>query len=201
MSDSANKASGKVGTPSGGGSTSAGYPSSSAQVNAQARFIENTYLEPRKSALSGMQIMELWRKYGMTPAQSLAVLNAESGMGSLKYGGRLVTEGNNFGCMGYGSNPVWASWPPPISFGKIEVGGRSWMKFYSVADGIEAWGRYIAYGRGRDCYRPLMRNADWAAFADIYYGSNVSGKAKYIERVTWAYNMLKQTSAAAGYNW
>ena len=208
VTDAANKASSNIGGGSsyggssyGGSSSAAGYPSSAAEVNAQANFIYKTYLVPRKSVLSGMQVMEIWRKYNITPAQSLAILNAESGMGSLRWGGRLVSEGNNFGCMSYSSSPPWAKWPPAISHGKIYVGGRAWMKFYSVADGIEAWGRYIANGLGRDVYRPLLRAGDWEGFADIYYGSNVAGKAKYLERVTWAYGMLKQTSSAAGYRW
>jgi peptidoglycan hydrolase CwlO-like protein len=191
----------KPGGSSGGSSGSIKYPSSAAEVAAQANFIYRTFLVPRKSVLTGELVMEVWRKYGITPAECLAVLNAESGMGSLKYGGRLVPEANNFGCMSYGANPAWAKWPPAISFGKIYVANRNWMKFYSVADGMEAWGRYIAYGRGKDCYRPLLRTANWPAFADIYYGANVAGKAKYIERVTWAYYMLKANAYAAGYYW
>jgi peptidoglycan hydrolase CwlO-like protein len=201
--------------PSGGGTTkpttkpvtpgnSSGgvtYPSSAAQVTAQANFLYKTFLAPRKSVLTGAMVMEIWRKYGISPAQSLAVLNAESGMGSLKYGGRLVSEGNNFGCMGYSANPPWISWNPAITHGKIYVADRMWMRFYSVADGIEAWGRYIAHGRGSNCYRPLMKAANWTAFADIYYGKNVPGKAKYIERVTWAYNTVRNSGRAAGYSW
>ncbi len=189
------------GGSSGGSSGSAKYPSSAAEVKAQANFIYKTFLVPRKSVLSGEMVMEIWRKYGISPAQSLAVLNAESGMGSLRWGGRLVSEGNNFGCMGYSANPAWISWNPAISHGKIWVGDRNWMRFYSVADGIEAWGRYIAYGRGKDCYRPLLRTANWTGFADIYYGKNVPGKAKYIERLTWAYGMLKKNAKAMGYSW
>ena len=71
-----------------------------------------------------------WRSGESTASrrpQSLAVLNAESGMGSLKWGGRLVSEGNNFGCMGYSANPAWISWRPAISHGKIYVGDRNWM--------------------------------------------------------------------------
>jgi peptidoglycan hydrolase CwlO-like protein len=177
------------------------YPSSAAAVKAQAYFIYKTFLVPRKSVLTGEMVMEIWRKYNISPAECLAVLNAESGMGSLKYGGRLVSEGNNFGCMGYSANPAWISWPPPITHGKIYVADRMWMRFYSVADGIEAWGRYISHGRGRNCYKPLMRAANWTAFADIYYGKNVPGKAKYIERVTWAYEDVKKHGRAAGYYW
>jgi peptidoglycan hydrolase CwlO-like protein len=192
------------GGSSGGSSGSSGsvkYPSSSSEVAAQARFIYKTFLAPRASVLSGEMIMALWRKYDISPAQSLAVLAAESSMGSTKWGGRLVTEGNNFGCMGYNSHPTWAKWPPAISFDKIWVGSRYWMKFFSVADGIEAWGRYIAYGLGKDCYRPLLRTANWTAFADIYYGKGVPGEAKYIERLSWAYNMLRKNARAAGYSW
>jgi hypothetical protein len=189
-------------TPTTGGSSgSAKYPSSASEVKAQANFIYKTFLVPRKSVLSGEMVMEIWRKYGISPAQSLAVLNAESGMGSLRWGGRLVSEGNNFGCMGYSVSPSYLSWSPAIDHGKIYVGDRFWMRFYSVADGIEAWGRYIAYGRGKDCYRPLLRTGNWTAFADIYYGKNVPGKAKYIERLTWAYGMLKKNGTAMGYSW
>jgi peptidoglycan hydrolase CwlO-like protein len=189
------------GGSSGGSSGTVKYPSSAAQVKAQAYFIYKTFLVPRKSVLTGEMVMEIWRKYDVSPAETLAVLNAESGMGSLKWGGRLVTEGNNFGCMSYGAKPAWISWPPPITHGKIYVADRNWMRFYSVADGMEAWGRYISYGRGKNCYRPLMRAGNWLAFANIYYGANVAGKAKYLERVNGAYTMLKNNGRAAGYYW
>jgi hypothetical protein len=176
-------------------------PTSAAQIKAQADFIYWTFLKPRKSVLSGQMVMDAWIRYNISPAQSLAVLNAESGMGSLKYGGRLVSEGNNFGCMRYKENPSWLNWPPPISHGKIVVGGRTWMTFPTVAEGMEAWARYISNGLGRDCYRPLMRAGNWVAFADIYYGKGVPGEAKYIERLQWANGMLKSTARAAGYSW
>jgi len=203
VTSAANQAAQTVGatTPPANNGGSATPPTSAAAIKAQADFIYRTYLVPRKSVLSGQMVMNMWIKYGISPAESLAVMNAESGMGSLKYGGRLVSEGNNFGCLSYSANPSWLSWSPAISHGKIYVGSRNWMMFYSVSDGAEAWARYIRYGRGKDCYRPLMRAGNWTAFADIYYGANVAGKEKYIARVTWAYNMLKKTSSAAGYSW
>jgi peptidoglycan hydrolase CwlO-like protein len=176
-------------------------PTSAAAIKAQADFIYWTYLKPRKSVLTGQMVMDAWIKYGISPAQSLTILNAESGMGSLKYGGRLVSQGNNFGCMRYKENPSWLSWPPPISHGSIVVGGRTWMTFPTVAEGMEAWARYIRNGLGRDCYRPLLRAGDWVAFADIYYGKGIVGEAKYIQRLQWAYGMLKGTARAAGYYW
>jgi peptidoglycan hydrolase CwlO-like protein len=176
-------------------------PTSAAERAAQAAFIERTFLIPRASVLTGAMVIDIWVRYGLSPAMSLTVLNAESGMGSRKWGGRLVTEANNFGCIKYRENPPWLSWPPPISHGKIKVGGAYWMTFPSVSEGLEAWARYIANGLGRDCYRPLMVAGDWVAFSNIYYGEGVPGQAKYIERLVGIYNVLKIQSSAAGYSW
>ncbi len=211
VSDAAKQSSDKVGTtptttkpttPSpGGNSSSKNPPTSAAEIAAQAKFLDRTQLVPRKSAFTGQMVMSIWIKYNITPAESLAILSAESGMGSLRWGGRLVTEGNNFGCLTYSANPSWLSWPPPISHGKIYVAGRNWMTFPTVADGMEAWGRYIANGLGRNVYRPLLRAANWTAFANIYYGANVAGKARYIQKVSDCYYMLRDTARAAGYIW
>ena len=191
---------GATAAPRGSTATPGSAPASTG-TSAEADFIYNMFLAPRKSVLTGQMVMDVWAKYGISPAASLAVLNAESGMGSLKYGGRLVSEANNFGCIRYRENPSWLSWAPPISHGRIEVGGRSWMSFATPAEGMEAWARCVTYGGGRDYYRPLMRAGDWVAFADIYYGKGVPGEAKYIERLQWAYGMLTSTARAAGYNW
>ena len=176
-------------------------PTSAAEIAAQAAFIERVFLVPRASVLTGEMVMDIWARYGISPAMSLTVLNPESGMGSRKWGGRLVTEANNFGCIKYKETAVWLNWPPPIAHGKIIVGGMAWMTFPSVSEGMEAWARYIAYGRGKDCYRPLMVAGDWAAFANIYYGANVAGVATYIDRLMAIYNVLKVESSAAGYSW
>jgi len=192
---------------SGGSNTGGGNdpnrkcPTNEAEIRAQATFIERTWLIPRKSVLTGRMIMDLWIKYDISPAESLTVLSEESGMGSTTNGGRLVTEGNNFGCMTYMSSPKWLSWPPAIGHGKIFVGGRAWMKFYSVEDGIEAWGRYIANGLGRDYYRPLMKANDWVTFAWTYYGKNVPGCTEYIKKLYWTHGMLTYTAKKAGYYW
>jgi peptidoglycan hydrolase CwlO-like protein len=184
------------------GSTAAGSGSAPAASgsSAEADFIYNMFLAPRKSVLTGQMVMDIWAKYGISPAQSLTVLNAESGMGSLKYGGRLVSEANNFGCIRYKDNPVWLR-SPPIPYGRVEVGGRSWFSFATPAEGMEAWARCISYGCGRDCYRPVMNSGNWVAFADIYYGKGVAGEAKYIARLQWAYGMLMEAAHWMGYNW
>jgi peptidoglycan hydrolase CwlO-like protein len=176
-------------------------PTSAAEIAAQAAFIERVFLVPRASVLTGEMVMDIWARYGISPAMSLAVLNAESGMGSRKWGGRLVTQANNFGCIKYRESAVWLTWAPPISHGKILVGGAYWMTFPSVSEGLEAWARYIAYGRGKDYYRPLMVAGDWTSFANVYYGADVAGVATYIDRVTAIYNVLKIESSAAGYSW
>jgi peptidoglycan hydrolase CwlO-like protein len=176
-------------------------PTSPAEIAAQAAYIERTFLQPRGSILTGQMVMDVWIKYGISPAMSLTVLNAESGMGSLKWGGRLVTEANNFGCIRYRETTSWLQWPPPISHGKILVGGSYWMTFPSPSLGMEAWARCITYGCGRDCYRPLMRVGNWTAFADIYYGNGVPGEAKYIARLDYAWWLLTTSSRAAGYTW
>jgi hypothetical protein len=176
-------------------------PTSAAERAAQAAFIERTFLVPRASVLTGQMVIDIWARYGISPAMSLTVLNAESGMGSRKWGGRLVTEANNFGCIKYRENPPWLQWPPPISHGKIKVGSSYWMTFPSVSEGLEAWARYITNGLGRDCYRPLMLAGDWAGFANIYYGANVAGVATYIDRLAAIHNVLKVESSAAGYSW
>jgi peptidoglycan hydrolase CwlO-like protein len=195
---------GSTATSPGSGTTATGVPSqptSAAGVQAQADFIYNTFLVPRRSVLTGQMVMDVWAKYGISPAASLAVLNAETGMGSLKYGGQLVGA-NNFGCIRYKDNPVWLrSADPPITYGRIEVGGRSWFTFATPAEGMEAWARCIGYGCGRDCYRPLMNAGNWVAFADIYYGKGVAGEAKYIARLQWAYGMLMEAAHWMGYNW
>jgi peptidoglycan hydrolase CwlO-like protein len=181
-----------------GGSTA---PTSAAEIKAQADFIYRTFLVPRNSVLTGQMIMDVWARYGISPAATLTVLNAETGMGSLRSGGKLVPA-NNFGCIKYRDDPVWLRTPPPaISYGRIEVAGYSWFTFATPAEGMEAWGRAIAYGLGRDCYRPLMKAADWAAFADIYYGKNVPGKVEYIGRLQRTYQMLTTAARAAGYSW
>jgi peptidoglycan hydrolase CwlO-like protein len=184
--------------------TSTGYPTpptSPAEIARQAAYIERRFFAYRDSVLTGQMVMDIWIKYDISPAMSLTVLNAESGMGSLKWGGRLVTEANNFGCIKYRKTTAWLQWPPPISHGKIKVGASYWMTFPSVSLGMEAWARCITYGVGRDCYRPLMRDGDWEAFADIYYGKNVPGKSKYLERLRWMYNVLKYHSRINGFNW
>jgi peptidoglycan hydrolase CwlO-like protein len=176
-------------------------PTSAAQIKAQADFIYKTFLVPRKSVLTGQMIMDVWAKYGISPAASMTVLNAETGMGSLRSGGLLVPA-NNFGCIKYRDDPVWLRTPPPpITYGRIEVAGYSWFTFASPAEGMDAWGRAITHGLGRDCYRPLMKAGDWAAFADIYYGKNVPGKAEYVASLQRTYGMIMTAARAAGYNW
>ena len=184
--------------------TSTGHPTpptSPAEIARQAAYIERRFLNYRDSVLTGQMVMDIWIKYDLSPAMSLTVLNAESGMGSLKWGGRLVSEANNFGCIRYRKTTSWLQWPPPISHGKIWVGGSAWMTFPSVSLGLEAWARCISSGCGRDCYRPLMRAGDWEAFADIYYGKNVPGKAKYIERLEWMWKVLTHHSRDYDFNW
>jgi peptidoglycan hydrolase CwlO-like protein len=185
-----------AGEPSGGSA----LPASAAQSKAQADFIYKTFLVPRKSVLTGQLVMDIWAKYGISPAASLTVLNAETGMGSLRSGGQLVPA-NNFGCIKYRDDPVWLRTPPPIPYGRIEVAGYSWFSFATPAEGMEAWGRAITHGLGRDCYRPLMKAGDWAAFADIYYGKNVPGKAEYIASLQRTYGMIMTAARAAGYSW
>jgi hypothetical protein len=185
-------------TPTGGNPVP---PTSPADIEHQARLIDLVFLQPRNSVLTGQMVMDIWARYGISPAMSLTVLNAESGMGSLKWGGRLVSEANNFGCIRYRETTSWLQWPPPISHGRILVGGRYWMTFPSVPLGLEAWARCITSGCGRDCYRPLMRAGDWEGFADIYYGKNVPGKAKYVERLEWIWGVLKEYSQGCGFNW
>lgn len=185
-------------TPSGGNPVP---PTSPAEIAQQAHLIDLVFLQPRNSVLTGQMVMDIWARYGISPAMSLTVLNAESGMGSLKWGGRLVSEANNFGCIRYRETTAWLQWPPSISHGKILVGGRYWMTFPSIPLGLEAWARCITSGCGRDCYRPLMRAGDWVGFADIYYGKNVPGKAKYVERLEWIWGVLKEYSQGCGFNW
>jgi peptidoglycan hydrolase CwlO-like protein len=215
IADAAKKSSDNVGpttpttapktTPTTTGGTSSGVakpPTSAAEIQRQANLIYWTFLAPRKSVLTGQMIMDVWIKHGISPAGALAVLNAETGMGSTRYGGRLVTEANNFGCITYREDPKWLKlYGPPIAHGKIYVGTRYWMKFYSVADGIEAWARCIHYGLGKDRYRPLLNSGNWTVFADIYYGANVAGKARYLTRLNDQYYLLMKVSKAAGMSW
>jgi len=146
-----------------------------------AEFVNAEILAPHQSAMSGSDIANAWRWYGIDVLDFLVITGAETSVGDPRLGGRLVAA-SNFGCLrNHGPDTKWGR----LSDGVTWIRGKDWYTFPSPAVGVMALGRYLKAGTTKHpgVYLPLLETNDWRAFAAIYYGRDVAGFESYVARL------------------
>lgn len=170
------------------------------QYSSTANFLDSHILEPRGSVIEGDHLVANWRWYGIPVRSQLAVLGAETSLGTYPEGGRLVYA-NNFGCVkafnGYQSTPYgeWAS-------GTIRVGGKTWLRYPTVAKGVHGWGRFMKVA-ANGAYADMVFNAtpNWKRFASTYYGRGVPGLYSYINNLRAIDRQYTAMARKHGFEW
>jgi hypothetical protein len=163
-----------------------------------AQFLKTEILEPRGSVISGTNLVNNWRWYGIDVLPQLVVLTAETSLGSPEHGGALVAA-NNFGCMRFsGTTSKWGS----LSDGKVWVAGLDWFHFPSPATGMMAFGRYLKVAHD-GYYRAAIGEPpyDWEAFARLYYGEDVAGFDDYVATLKRYEEKYRALARDNGFNW
>lgn len=169
------------------------------EYSSTAEFLNTEILEPRGSVLDGHQLVNNWRWYGIPVRSQLAILGAETSLGTSR-GGRLVGA-NNFGCIrsssGYQST-AWGEW----ASGTIRVGGKTWLRWPTPAKGAHAWGRYMKVGVG-GAYQSMVfgANPNWSRFAATYYGSGVPGIGHYVANLRAIDREFTRLAREHGFRW
>jgi hypothetical protein len=141
-----------------------------------AAFLDAEVLGPHHSVIQGVDMVYVWRVYGIDVLDQIVILGAETSLGDPRLGGRLV-QVNNFGCVrafGDWKATKWGAWAD----GTVSIRGKQWLTWPSPDVGLAAWGRYIKTGSGGR-YPALLDRNDWAGFANIYYGAGVPGLGAY----------------------
>jgi hypothetical protein len=166
-----------------------------------AQFIDETWLKPHHSAITGDFLLDAARWYGLPARAMLTVMGAETSMGDPALGGHLV-EHNNFSCIrsypGY-QDTKWGK----LANGTVWVAGKEWLSFPTMEAGVMAVGRLMKLGP-RDSpgtYKRTLVDRDWPAFAHYWFGATVPGLTTYIANLRDIDATLAAKARKAGYEW
>lgn len=162
----------------------------------EIEFVNERFLRPRNSPVSGLMVASIEKWYGVPPVWFLTVIGAETAMahGNPEIGGKLVRY-NNFGCIKYTRSAAKKPWGI-LSNGTVRVGGEVWFTFPDEWTGIAALGRLL-----KTVYKKYIDKNDYAGFTAHYYGKRVPGYEAYHRRWIEIFNWCQAEARKAGFAW
>ena len=166
--------------------------------NDAADFIEDRWLVPHNSRLTGSMIVHMKRWYGLEYSWYLAVTGAETSLADPLLGGKLVWY-NNFGCVKAGKpDTPWGK----LASGTVRVRGIDWWAWPSPWDGAAALGRLLkvapTFNKGY-YMRAFQAGPDWEMFSKMYHGEKVSGYEHYLDNITHLYDVFHGALVEEGF--
>ena len=172
----------------------------------EKRVIEQEWLRPHKSVITGDMLLTVRKDYGVPLIVQLCILGAETSIGDPEQGGLLVTY-NNFGCMKYSHfRTRWAE----LACAAVRLKTKpeiEWLAFENAWVGMAAWGRFIKVGTEhnpgvlKEALWAKTGKPDWDWFADVYYGFGVPGLGAYKQQLKDDEATYRRKAALHGVVW
>lgn len=128
-------------------------------------YIDQVFLEPRHSVLTGDMFIHLRDVHHIPIVDAMVLLQMETTMGAPN----VFTRHNNFGCVKYFQKRT-------VLFRNLVPGtfwywGSRWYSWKTPAQGMCAWGRFIEHW-GDGWFLRRLKAGDWTTVARVYNGGS-----------------------------